>query len=264
MRLIATGRNGSIGKLLPDSLPIFSRAESTQSETFVELESLNSKVLIHLAGISNPNEIIEDEARAIEVNLNWPLRLMDQFVAAGGETFVFVSTSHVYGAKPNGVVCKELSGVNPVSRYGALKAEAELALSSNAKRHNINFTSIRLFSVFGAGMAGHYLASRVQRVLEGVEEPSMVQNSEDIRDFSSPVQIAMKIEDIARMCDRGILPEVVNLGSGSGISVREKILKEAPFWPEAFFDGQMSQVPYLVADVSCLKSIESFEQKPPP
>lgn len=263
MRLIATGGNGSIGKLLPASLPIYSRAESSPSETLVELESLNSKVLIHLAGISNPKEIIKDEAHAIDVNFHWPLRLMDQFVAAGGETFVFVSTSHVYGARPSGVVCKELSGINPVSRYGALKAEAELALSLSAKRHNIKFTSIRLFSVFGAGMAGHYLASRVQRVLEGVEEPSMVQNSEDIRDFSSPAQVAMQIEEIARMCNRGILPEVVNLGSGCGVSVRERILKEVPFWPEAFFDGQMSQVPYLVADVSFLKSLESFEQKPP-
>jgi len=263
VRLIATGRNGSIGKLLPDSLPIYSRAESTQSETLVELQSLNSKVLVHLAGISNPKEIIKDDDQAVEVNFNWPLRLMDQFAAAGGETFVFVSTSHVYGARPYGVACKELSEINPVSRYGVLKAEAELALSSSAKRHNIKFTSIRLFSVFGAGMAGHYLASRVRRVLEGVEEPSMVQNSEDIRDFSSPLQIAMKIEDIARMCDQGILPEVVNLGSGSGMSVRERILKEIPFWPEAFFDGQMSQVPYLVADVSYLKSMESFEQRPP-
>ncbi len=262
MRFIATGRNGSIGKLLPNSLPIFSRAESSQSETLAELLSLNSKILIHLAGISNPNEVNKDEARAIDVNLQWPLRLMDQFVAAGGETFVFVSTSHVYGARPIGVVCKESSGINPVSRYGALKAEAELALASSAKRHNIRFTSIRLFSVFGAGMAGHYLASRVQRVLEGVEEPSMVQNSEDVRDFSTPARVAKQIEEIAGMCARGILSEAVNLGSGSGMSVREKILKEVPFWPKTLFDGQMSEVPYLVADLNVLKSMRHFEQKP--
>jgi UDP-glucose 4-epimerase len=262
VRFIATGRNGSIGKLLPNSLPIFSRAESNPSETFAELESLNCKTLIHLAGISNTNEVVKDEARAIDVNLEWPLRLLDQFVAVGGETFVFVSSSHVYGARHIGIACKESSGINPVSRYGALKAEAELALSSSAKRHNIRFTSIRLFSVFGPGMAGHYLASRVQRVLEGVEEPSMVQNSEDVRDFSTPARVATQIEEIAGMCERGIMPEVVNLGSGSGMSVREKILREAPFWPSALFDGQMSEVPYLVADLSRLKSMRHIEQKP--
>jgi len=216
---------------------------------------LKAKVLIHLAGISNPNEILVDERRAQDVNYRWPLRLMDQFVAAGGETFVFVSSSHVYGSRPYGVACIESGELNPVSRYGELKVEAELALTSRAEQHGINFMAIRTFSVFGDGMAGHYLASRVKRVLDGVERPSIVQNSADIRDFSTPFQVAKQLEALAYKCHREISNGVINLGSGSGTSISARILQAAPFWPTDMFDGEVSQVPFLVADVRRLQSL---------
>jgi UDP-glucose 4-epimerase len=74
-------------------------------------------------------------------------------VANGVKSFVFSSTSAVYGA-PERVPVTEDTPLNPLSPYGASKAITERMLTDSDVAYGLGYVALRYFNVAGADPSG--------------------------------------------------------------------------------------------------------------
>jgi nucleoside-diphosphate-sugar epimerase len=117
--------------------------------------------------------------------------------------------------------------------------------------------------VLGENDSHFTLGGRVRRALkEGSGE--VVTGCDDLRDFLSPRQYSEIILDLVNSGHQ--LPQVLNLGSGVGMTVSEaskKLCSQLGGNPEALrFKSGYSSVPSVVSDNAKLKSLISFDIKP--
>jgi nucleoside-diphosphate-sugar epimerase len=253
LRIFATGRTGSIGKHLDgvDSLSI--RFPSTEAQIQAELAYRECDTLIHLAAVTNPIQVAQDEIRSRYVNVDAPVVLLKAFIESGGKRFVFASTGHVYGPQEVGHLSLETDTPHPISVYANQKLRAESALIEVAEQHEIDLTILRIFSVFGSSMARHYLAGTVSSQVGKQISFPMIHNSEDVRDFSTPFWVAKKIEEFCYLEGGGIT--ICNIASGVPMSIRGKVLLEFPLWPSNCFDGLQSNMSWLVGSNQLLNEL---------
>jgi UDP-glucose 4-epimerase len=175
------------------------------------------------------------------VNVSGSLSLFKAFEASGGSRFIFASTGHVYGNSDSKKVDVN-SPTNPISDYAKQKLETEKSLLEYARQSSVDLVIIRIFSIFGPGMSKHYLASRVYNSIS-TEKYTMVKNSNDIRDFITPTNL---VEDIKNVVAMNQCHSILNICSGSEVTIRDKILSLEPRWPIELFEDSNSVLPYLV------------------
>lgn len=247
---LCTGSSGSIGKRMTQVLDAQIKLENSEKEMFQALSIYRSSVLIHLAAPTNIGKIEGNYPWAKSVIVDSTLRLMRAFAKAGGRSFVFASTGHVYGPIQTDGELEESQLVRPVTNYAKLKYRAEMELLNEADELDIEVKILRIFSVFGSKMAPHYLASRVY-VECASRDFRKINNSEDVRDFSTPEYVADSIQSLASRRFSGI----VNICSGIGKTIEDRVLQECPHWPLDLFDKGNSELPRLVGSTSRLKEL---------
>lgn len=249
-QIFATGVSGTIGKhLLKKVLPLNIDLAS-QRNSFELLNFKENSNLIHLAGVVGPSEVEKNLDYARSVNIYGTGFLAREFFNKSDGIFYFVSTSHVYARSRH--LITETNPVSPGNIYAKQKLEAELMLrkifSSAPKRLSI----VRVFSVLDWDVAPYTLGGAIKKM---IDTDLVLSNASDIRDFLTPKTIAEVIYEIAFV---GAQFEIVNLCSGSGISVGEaakKMLHESGFEvDDDRFSWQQGLNPYVVGDNSRLLS----------
>ena len=114
--------------------------------TNTELDSDNFNAIVHLGAL--PGLIQRPDAARLYIQKNF-LGTLDSLELAKKnqvKKYVYVSTSSVYGKSGIG---GETLQVNPISNYGLSKSLAEKLVMKFCLDENIDFTILRLFSVFG-------------------------------------------------------------------------------------------------------------------
>jgi len=81
--------------------------------------------IVHLAAVSGYEDCKKNPSEAKEINVGGTRKLVK---AAQGRFLLLASTSSCYGTVEPGVVCTEETPVNPISLYGATKADAEISV----------------------------------------------------------------------------------------------------------------------------------------
>lgn len=242
--LLITGINGSIGKNLT-GIDAGIRLEMSEDQMYDAISKRKSpKQILHLAAKTNlsveklgPNSNLN-----FELNVNGSRRLLSAFIKSGGKEFYFASTGHIYGPQPTIRGCEESDPVNPVSKYAEGKLKAEELLANMARDAGIKFQILRIFSVFGPGMARHYLAGRLE-VLSVINKLEKINFVDDIRDFSTPIEVAKDIESV--IANSNSL-QILNICSGNATTVENQILQHYPQWPSNLFSKGTSNFPILV------------------
>ena len=246
--LIATGLSGSIGRHI--------RGIDSRIRLLMSLEDMkmtlssheNIESILHLASTTNIRAVASDKDENFEVNVKGSLRLMEAFIANGGKRFYFASTGHVYGPQETARGCLETDLTNPISVYAEQKLMTENLLSELAYKEGIQFTALRIFSVFGKGMAKHYLAGRLED-LANRNLFEAITCTDDIRDFSSPFEIAM---DIQGLIENSSTPKIINICSGKSMKVKDQIKLYYPNWPDKFLISGRSDMHILVGERNSL------------
>jgi len=99
------------------------------------------RAVVHAAALAVPLDVERDPVAGHAVNVVLPGRLA-RAAAAGGARFVHVSTDLVFdGARGD---YREEDAVNPISRYGHTKAEAEERVATANANHVVARTSLLL------------------------------------------------------------------------------------------------------------------------
>jgi UDP-glucose 4-epimerase len=232
--------------------------------------------VIHTAALKSVAESIDKPTEYYDINCKGTSNVLDLLTKYKIKNLIFSSTAAVYGAPDNLIPVKESDLKNPISPYGTTKLEAENEVSSFLSKPGNNGTSLRFFNVIGASsknLVDDSVANLVPIVMNkiiqgdapvifGVDFPTIdgtcVRDYVDVRDVAA-AHLACA-ESITK------LPPAMNVGTGSGASVRQIIdlVNEAIGSQDVIpleADRRVGDPAFLCADVSLIKEVIGFKAK---
>ena len=163
---------------------------------------------------------------------------MDSVLESDVRMFVLSSSCAVYGLHQSLPIC-ESSPKEPINPYGASKLFFERVLSAYSVSHNLRFVALRYFNAAGThpvGMIGqihnpetHFLPLAIRAAL-GVTPPLTTfgkdldtQDGTCVRDFVHVADLSSAHVKALEYLARGGPPIELNLGSGTGTSIKQLI-----------------------------------------
>jgi UDP-glucose 4-epimerase len=213
------------------------------------LRDHNVTGVIHVAGYKYAGVSVTRPLHTYEQNVTGMATLLAATIDAGIDRVVFSSSAAVYGTTDVELVT-EATPKNPGSPYGESKLIGEWLLKDLSVASGLRYTALRYFNVVGSGSPELYDSSphnlfplvftalaegRTPRIY-GDDYPTT--DGTNVRDYIHVVDLAAAHVVAAQRLDAGdIVEPAYNLGSGTGVSVREIMTTVAtvtgiPFEPE--------------------------------
>ena len=194
--------------------------------------------VVHLAGFKYAGVSVTQPLHTYTQNVTGMVTLMESMAAHGVTLFVFSSSAAVYGTPTTDLV-GEQDPTKPESPYGESKLVGEWLLQDQGRATAagpapLRHTSLRYFNVVGSGYedlrdtSPHNLFPLIFERLVAGEVPYI--NGDDyptpdgtpVRDYVHVSDLALSHVVAAKALQDGrSLQPIYNLGSGTGLSVRE-------------------------------------------
>ncbi len=189
--------------------------------------------VLHFAGSIEAGESMKNPSAFFHNNVVNGIHLLDAMVKHGVTKIIFSSSAAVY--KPKNGLLTEADAVGPENFYGETKLKFERLLEWYHRIHGINYVSLRYFNASGAGFdlgerhdPETHLIPLVLQAARGKRDHLKVFGSDYatgdgtcIRDYIHVLDLAqahlLALEKISE------IPQVYNVGTGKGYSVREII-----------------------------------------
>lgn len=182
--------------------------------------------IVHLAAMAGVRASMENPRLYYDVNVNGTLNLLEAAVGRVGNqttrsafpTFVFASTSSVYGNTQLVPFQERDPCERPLAPYAASKRAGELLGYSYHHLFGLAFTAVRFFTVYGPRGRPDMMA---YKVLDNIffSRTVPLYNSGDMRrDWTFVTDI---VRGVVNAVDRPLGYEVVNLGRGEPVSLKE-------------------------------------------
>jgi UDP-glucose 4-epimerase len=194
--------------------------------------------VVHLAGFKYAGVSVSRPLHTYTQNVTGMITLLESMAAHGVDKFVFSSSAAVYGTPETPIVTEE-SPTRPESPYGESKLIGEWLLRDQARATAqtdapLRHTSLRYFNVVGSGYPDLYDTSP-HNLFPLVFEALLAGKTPHINGDNFPTPDGTCVRDYVHVSDLAIshvvaaealeeqrpLEPVYNLGSGSGLSVRE-------------------------------------------
>ncbi len=189
--------------------------------------------VIHVAGFKYAGISVTRPLHTYAQNVTGTATVLAVMEDLGIDRIVFSSSAAVYGT-PDVDQVTEQTPTRPESPYGESKLIAEWLLRDQAVAVGLRHTSLRYFNVVGSGTPAVYdtsphnlfplvfdaiLAGRTPRI-NGDDYPTP--DGTAVRDYLHVADLALSHVAAAKRLDAGEeLEPVYNLGSGTGVSVRQ-------------------------------------------
>jgi UDP-glucose 4-epimerase len=258
MRVLVTGGAGYIGSVMVamlvdaghevtalDDLSTGHEDAVAPGATFVKASIVDAGVVLaeqpydavmHFAARSLVAESVEHPDRYWHNNVEGTLALLDAMRAHDVPRLVFSSSAATYG-EPASVPIVEDSPAAPTNPYGASKLAVDLALGDYARAYGLAAVSLRYFNVAGALLPtyGERHAVETHLVPIALQVAAGTRPSLDVYGTDYPTPDGTCVRDYLHVIDLGeahlaaliaATPgrhDVINLGSGTGYSVREVV-----------------------------------------
>ena len=203
------------------------------------LGSWQVDAVVHFAAKSLVPESVSQPALYWHNNVGGTLALLDAMRSCGVPRIVFSSTCATYG-DADVIPIPETAPNRPTSPYGATKAAVDMALASYATAYDIAAVSLRYFNVAGAllspdGVFGERHDIETHLIPIALSVASGERAALDVygTDYPTPdgtcIRDYIHVVDLADAHIRALshgspgTHDVINLGSGTGYSVRSVV-----------------------------------------
>ncbi len=186
--------------------------------------------VVHLAGYKYAGVSVQRPLHAYEQNITATVNLLRAMEGASVGRIVFSSSAAVYGT-PSVELVDEQTATTPESPYGETKLAGEWLIADQGRATGLRHTALRYFNVVGSAGAPdtspYNLFPLVFRALAAGGVPKIfgdrypTPDGTCVRDYVHVTDVAAAHVAAARALETGSLDPVYNLGSGTGLSVRQ-------------------------------------------
>jgi UDP-glucose 4-epimerase len=261
MSVLVTGGAGYIGSVLVDDLAkrgepvvvldnlVYGHRQAVDASIPFYKGSIGDKELVrtivaehavtavmHFSAYTYVGESVEQPAKYFENNFVETLRLLDALHENGVKHFVFSSTCATYGV-PQRIPIDESHPQWPINPYGWSKLMVERALDAYDEAYGLKFVALRYFNAAGASdkygedhdPETHLIPLVLKAALGKIPKVSIFGTDYETRDGTA-VRDYIHISDLSSAhllalehLRAGKASEFINLGNGSGYSVKEVI-----------------------------------------
>jgi UDP-glucose 4-epimerase len=225
--------SSGLAEFVPDGIPFVQATILDQTALLDTIDRYGITGVVHVAGYKYAGVSVRRPLHTYEQNVTGTATLLEAMAERGVDRIVFSSSAAVYGTPPSDVVTEETPKA-PESPYGESKLIGEWLLRDQGIAAGLRHTSLRYFNVVGSGESDLYDASPhnlfplvFQALLDG-KAPKIFgddYNTPDgtcVRDYVHVADLAVSHAAAAKRLDAGDSVEsAYNLGSGSGVSVRQ-------------------------------------------
>lgn len=168
----------------------------------------------HLAAMANVRYAIGRTPLYIDVNITGSINLLEAATAHSTGNFVFASTSSAYGHTTALPFTETDPSNSPLSAYPASKKAIELMGYTYHNLHQLNFTALRFFSVYGPRPRPDMMPFMVtDRIVKG-EPVTLFDAGQMQRDWTYVDDI---VDGVVRAIDTPLGYELINLGKGEPV-----------------------------------------------
>jgi UDP-glucuronate 4-epimerase len=215
--------------------------------------------VVHLAAMAGVRVSIDDPGLYYDVNVMGTLALLDAAVGRIGSrpnhatfpTFVFASTSSVYGNTSTIPFVPEDPCDKPLAPYAASKRASELLGYTYHHLYGLNYTVFRFFTVYGPRGRPDMMAYKVlDNIFTGCEVP-LYNNGNMHRDWTYVEDI---VSGLVAAVDCPMGYEILNLGRGEPVLLSDFVKgieclagRPAHLVPTPMLDADIA---YTFADIS--------------
>lgn len=217
--------------------------------------------IVHLAAMAGVRASIADPALYFDVNLNGTLVLLDAAVerlartpapdTSRRPTFVFASTSSVYGATRQIPFVESDPCDTPLAPYAASKRAGEMLAYTYHHLYGLPVTVFRFFTVYGPRNRPDMMAYKVAESIFMGREVPLFNEGQMHRDWTFVEDI---VQGLVAAVDRPLGYEILNLGRGEPVLLADFVrLIEAATGQKAHLipaPAPDTDVAYTYADIS--------------
>lgn len=225
--------SSGLAEFVPDGVPFVQATILDRTALLDTIDRYGITGVVHVAGYKYAGVSVRRPLHTYEQNVTGTATLLEAMAERGVDRIVFSSSAAVYGTPPSDVVTEETPKA-PESPYGESKLIGEWLLRDQGVATGLRHTSLRYFNVVGSGEPDLYDASPhnlfplvFQALLDG-KAPKIFGDDYDtpdgtcVRDYVHVADLAVSHAAAAKRLDAGDPVEsAYNLGSGSGVSVRQ-------------------------------------------
>jgi UDP-glucose-4-epimerase GalE len=231
--------------------------------------------VMHFAGRALVGESHEKPELYHQINVVGGMNLLAAMDEAGVKRLIFSSTCATYGM-PDKIPIREETPQNPINPYGESKLKFERAIENAHAKNNLQYLSLRYFNAAGADADGEFgedhipethliplvfdaaLGRRPEVQILGVDYPTP--DGTCLRDYIHVTDLARAhVIGMKALIEGRVKSQAINLGTGSGFSVREVIDATRRVTKKDFVVREMPRrpgdPPVLVAAVDRAKSV---------
>lgn len=180
---------------------------------------LRPTAVVHLAAVHFIPEVDGAPEHALRVNVDGTNNLLQALADAPPEIVLFASTGAVYPDREGPI--PETCPVGPLDLYGRTKVEGERAVARFAAETGARHVVARLFNVIGPRETNPHVVPELVGQLRGGATSVRLGDLDRTRDYTDVTDVADALTELLRAQDD--LPSVVNVGSGTGTSVRDLV-----------------------------------------
>ena len=175
-------------------------------------------VVIHLGAMAGVRASIEQPQLYFDVNIGGTLNLLEAARIIGLRQFVFASTSSVYGNSVRLPFHEDMPADRQLSPYAVTKRAGELLGHTYHHLYSQNFTSLRLFTVYGPRNRPDMMAFKVLHSIFSGQDLPLYGGGNMYRDWT---YVADTVSGILAAADRPLGYETFNLGRGESVLLLE-------------------------------------------
>ena len=203
--------------------------------------------VVHLAAMAGVRPSIEQPEYYTAVNIPGTVNVLDAAVDAGCRSFVFASSSSVYGNNTKVPFSEDDPVDHPISPYAATKKAGELICHAYGHIHRLPIACLRFFTVFGPRQRPDLAISKFLNLLARNEPIPMFGDGSTSRDYTFIDDIVTGIRASMRRAESGGGYRIYNLGGNHPVSLKDMI---ATIESVTGRKAQVKQLPMQVGDVN--------------
>jgi len=227
-------------------------------------EQYDVRRVVHLAASAGVRPSIDDPSLYEDVNCGGTMNLLNEAARADVESFVFGSSSSVYGGNTQVPFSEEHSVGKPISPYAATKRSGELFCHTFHHLYDIPIVCLRFFTVYGPRQRPDLAIYKFTDLIHRGEPIPLYGDGTSRRDYTYCADV---VDGIMAALDCQLDYEIINIGNSRPVQLTELVrLIEEAMGTEAekkWLPEQPGDMPVTYADISRAKELLDYSPQYP-